>query len=76
MAKHQKHAKLKLRDNDNFAPNEISIVGTNCANISSLVSKVSEKLKSYKLAYFDASHSKNIVKNNLETFTFHHKGTV
>ena len=76
MGKHQKHAKLKLRDNDNFAPNEISIVGTNCSNISSLVSKVSEKLTSYKLAYFDASHSKDVEKNTLETFIFHHKGTV
>jgi len=76
MAKHQKHAKLKLRDNDNFAPNEISLVGTNCANISSLVSKISKKLKSYKLAYFDASHSKDVVKNTVEIFTFHHKGTV
>lgn len=75
MAKHQKHAKLKLRDNDNFAPNEISILGTNCANISNLVSKVSEKLTSYKLAYFDASHTKDIEKNSLEAFTFHHKGT-
>lgn len=75
MGKHQKHAKLKLRDNDNFAPNEISIVGTNCSNISALVSKVSEKLAKYKLAYFDASHSKDGENINLETFTFHHKGT-
>jgi molybdopterin-guanine dinucleotide biosynthesis protein A len=76
MGKHRKHAKLKLRDNDNFAPNEISIVGTNCSNISSLVSNISEKLKNYKLAYFDASHSKDVEKNKVETFTFHHKGTV
>lgn len=76
MGKHQKHAKLKLRDNDNFAPNEISIVGTNCSNISTLVTKISEKLANYKLAYFDASHSKDIDKNTLETYTFHHKGTV
>jgi molybdopterin-guanine dinucleotide biosynthesis protein A len=75
MAKHQKHAKLKLRDNDNFGPNEISILGTNCTNISNLVSKVSEKLANYKLAYFDASHSKDVELNTLETFTFHHKGT-
>jgi len=60
MGKHQKHAKLKLRDNDNFAPNEISIVGTNCSEISRLVSKVSKQLMNYKLAYFDASHSKDI----------------
>jgi len=76
MGKHQKHAKLKLRDNDNFAPNEISILGTNCSNISNLVSKISEKLDNYKLAYFDASHSKDVEELALETFTFHHKGTV
>ena len=44
MAKHQKHAKLKLRDNDTFAPNEIAIVGTKCDVISNLVQQVSEKL--------------------------------
>lgn len=75
MGKHQKHAKLKLRDNDNFAPNEIAIVGTNCSNISTLVSKVTENLSNYKLAYFDASHSKDVEDLSLETFTFHHKGT-
>lgn len=75
MGKHRKHAKLKLRDNDNFAPNEISIVGTNCSNISNLVSQVSEKLGNYKLAYFDASHSKEVQNLKLETVTFHHKGT-
>lgn len=75
MGKHQKHAKLKLRDNDNFAPNEISIVGTNCSNISKLVLKVSEKLSNYKLAYFDASHAKDSEDLAVETFTFHHKGT-
>ena len=75
MGKHQKHAKLKLRDNDNFAPNEISIVGTNCSNISKLVLKVSEKLSNYKLGYFDASHNKNSEDLAVETYTFHHKGT-
>ena len=75
MGKHQKHAKLKLRDNDNFAPNEISIVGTNCNEISNLVNCVSESLTNYKLAYFDASHSKNVEDLALESYTFHHKGT-
>ncbi|WP_111709042.1 NTP transferase domain-containing protein [Lutibacter citreus] len=75
MSKHQKHAKFKLKDNDNFAPNEISLVGTNCSNISNLVTKVSEKLENYKLAYFDASHSKDVQDLKLDTFTFHHKGT-
>jgi len=76
MGNHQKHAKLKLRDNDNFAANEISFVGTNCDLISNLVHQVSEKLPVYKLAYLDASHSKDIELKPLETFTFHHKGTV
>ncbi len=75
MSKHQKHAKLKLRDNDNFAPNEIAIVGTKCAVISNLVHQVSEQLSNYKLVYFDASHSENIESKSMETFTFHHKGT-
>ncbi|NQV78613.1 MAG: NTP transferase domain-containing protein [Lutibacter sp.] len=75
MDKHQKHTKLKLRDNDNFAPNEISFVGTKCDVISNLVKQVSEKLSNYKLAYFDASHSKDIEPKSIETFTFHSKGT-
>ncbi len=75
MSNHRKHAKLKLRDNDNFAPNEIAIVGTKCSVISQLVHMVSEKLPNYKLGYFDASHSNEIALQTLETFTFHHKGT-
>ena len=75
MGKHQKHAKLKLRDNDNFATNEISFVGAKCDLISSLVQQISEKLLHYKLAYFDASHSKNSEPKSIESFTFHHKGT-
>ena len=75
MGKHQKHAKLKLRDNDNYAPNEIAFVGTNCGEISKLVSQVSKQLTNYKLAYFDASHSKDVVLNTVETFTFHHNRT-
>ena len=75
MGNHQKHAKLILRDNDNFAPNEISIVGTKCNIISDLITKVSENLENYKQAYFDASHSKDFEGLNLETYTFHHKGT-
>ncbi len=75
MAKHQKHAKLKLRDNDNFAPNEISILGTKCNVISNLVQQVSNNLSVYKLAYFDASHNNAIEKQTVEKFTFHNKGT-
>ena len=75
MGKHQKHAKLKLRDNDNFAPNEIAFVGTKCDVISNLVAEVSKNLSNYKLAYFDASHSKDVELNSVQTFTFHHKGS-
>ncbi len=75
MGKHQKHAKLRLRDNDNFAPNEIAFVGTKCDVISNLVQQVSKNLTNYKLAYFDASHSKDVAVNAVETFTFHSKGT-
>ncbi|MHB1196220.1 MAG: NTP transferase domain-containing protein [Lutibacter sp.] len=75
MSKHQKHTKLKLRDNDNFAPNEISIVGTKCIVIADLVQQVSAKLTQYKLAYLDASHSEEIEQKIVDSFTFHSKGT-
>jgi len=39
MIKHKKHTNLARRYNDNFAPNEISFLGTNCGNISDLVTK-------------------------------------
>ena len=76
MKKHTKHTNLTRKDNDNFAPNEISILGTNCNNISDLVHNVSQKLSNYKLAYFDASHAKNVDANKLSTYTFHHQGNV
>ncbi|GAB7258107.1 NTP transferase domain-containing protein [Polaribacter sp. OB-PA-B3] len=76
MAKHKKHTNLERRDNDNFAPNEIAILGTNCGVISDLVHKVSQKLSNYKLAYFDASHAKDVERNRLSEFTFHHEGNL
>ena len=76
MAKHTKHTNLERRNNDNFASNEISILGTNCNTISNLVSKVSSKLSNYKLAYFDASHAKDVEENRLSEFVFHHEGNV
>ena len=76
MGKHQKHAKLKLRDNDNFGPNEIAILGTKCDVISNLVQQVSKNLCNYKLAYFDASHSTEIKKSNLSQFVFHAQGNL
>ena len=76
MIKHKKHTNLERRDNDNFAPNEIAILGTNCNTISDLVHKVSERLSNYKLAYFDASHSKDVEENRLSEFVFHHEGNL
>ncbi|WP_375240689.1 NTP transferase domain-containing protein [Polaribacter sp.] len=76
MKKHSKHTNLERRDNDNHAPNEISILGTNCSVISDLVHQVSRKLPSYKLAYFDASHAKNVEGNQLSEYVFHHQGNL
>ena len=76
MNKHQKHTNLVRRNNDNFAPNEIAILGAKCDVISDLVSKVSQNLNNYKLAYFDTSHAKDVVKNKLSEFVFHHEGNL
>jgi molybdopterin-guanine dinucleotide biosynthesis protein A len=76
MKKHTKHTNLVRRNNDNFAPNEISILGTNCGNISDLVHKVSQKLANYKLGYFDASHAKDVDQNKVSEFVFHHDGNL
>jgi molybdopterin-guanine dinucleotide biosynthesis protein A len=74
--KHRKHTNLERRDNGNFAPNEIAILGTNCGVISDLVSKVSHKLSDYNLAYFDASHAKDVEQNKLSEYIFHHQGNL
>ena len=66
MVKHQKHTNLIRRQNDHYASNEISILGTNCGVITELVQKLSEYLSNYKLAYFDASHAQNVVKNKIK----------
>lgn len=74
MSKHQKHTKLKLRENETYAPNEISIVGTNCSNIHQLVTAVSKNLRQYKLAYFDASHNPETEELVVDKYVFHKKG--
>ena len=76
MKKHQKHTNLVRRNNDTFAPNEVTFLGTNCGTISKLVNTLSEKLNQYNLAYFDASHSKEVVPNILSEYVFHHEGNV
>ena len=76
MAKHQKHTNLSRRKNGIYAPNEISILGAKCSIISDLVLQVSKSLSNYNLVYFDASHAKNVEKNVLTDFTFHHDGNL
>jgi len=76
MAKHKKHANLTRKFNDNFATNEVSILGAKCGIIADLVYQVSKKLSNYNLAYFDASHAKNVEENILSEYTFHHEGNL
>tara|TARA_B100000787_G_scaffold152225_1_gene125749 strand:+ start:39765 stop:40871 length:1107 start_codon:yes stop_codon:yes gene_type:complete len=76
MAKHQKHTNLVRRSNGNFAPSEVAFLGSTCAIISEFVQKVSESLSHYNLAYFDASHAKDVKDNKLSDFTFHHDGNL
>ena len=77
MEKHRKHAKLIRRDNGHYAANEIAVLGANCSVINDLVQKVTNKLpKTTKIAYLDASHSKEISKPIMDTFTFHSSGNL
>jgi len=77
MEQHQKHTKLIRRNNDFFAPNEISILGSNCSIIADFVQKTSKILqKKAKIAYFDASHNKEIQAPFLDVFTGHHSGNL
>ena len=74
--KHQKHTNLTKKHNDNYAPNEVAILGAKCGIIADIVTQVSNKLSNYNLAYFDASHAKDVVPNKLSEFTFHHEGNL
>lgn len=76
MAKHTKHTNITKRNNDTFAPNELVLLGTKCGVISDVVHQVSKKLSNYQLAYFDASHAKDVVKNTLSEYVFHHEGNI
>lgn len=76
MTKHQKHTNLTRRKNGKFAPNEVSVLGAKCSIISDLVHEVSTNLSQYNLAYFDASHAKEVPQNQLSDFTFHHEGNL
>ena len=75
--KHQKHTKLIRRENDNFASNEIAILGSKCSIIAELVQKIGKNLqKTSKIAYFDASHKDTIKVPIVDEFVAHHKGTM
>lgn len=74
--KHTKHTSLEKKHNDNFAPNEVAILGTQCGTIANLVYQISEKLSQYNLGYFDASHVKDIEQNIISEYTFHHDGNL
>jgi len=76
MTKHTKHTNITKRKNDTFAPNELVLLGTKCGVIADLVNRVSEKLSNYKLAYFDASHAKDVRENSLSEYVFHHEGNL
>lgn len=76
MIRHQKHTNLTRRKNGNFAPNELAVLGAKCSIISDLVHKVSQSLSQFNLAYFDASHAKEVESNLVSDFTFHHKGNL
>ncbi|MCF6348528.1 MAG: NTP transferase domain-containing protein [Flavobacteriaceae bacterium] len=75
--KHQKHTKLKRRESDIFAPNEIAILGTKCSIIADFVQKTSKKFqKTAKIAYLDASHNNEIQAPILDVYTTHHSGNL
>jgi len=76
MTKHTKHTNITKRKNDTYAPNELVLLGTKCGVISNIVQQVSNKLTRYKLAYFDASHAKDVPGNTLSEYVFHHQGNV
>ncbi|CAM1370974.1 Molybdenum cofactor guanylyltransferase [Tenacibaculum sediminilitoris] len=74
--KHTKHTNLVKKHTDNFAPNEIAILGTKCGVIANLVHEVSKRLPNYNLGYFDASHAKDVEQNTVSEYTFHHEGNL
>lgn len=75
--KHQKHAKLVRRNNDIFAPNEITILGVKCSIIANFVQKITQKLqKEAKIAYLDASHADELLRETHDTFTTHSSGNL
>ena len=76
MHQHQKHSNIARKLNNNFAPNEVAILGTKCSTIRNLVYEIAKQLSQYNMAYFDASHAKDVASNFLSEYTFHHDGNL
>ena len=77
MGEHRKHTKLKLRNNGNYAPNEISILGAKCSIIEELVQNITKKLKkTAKVAYLDASHNTAVESIELDSFIYNASGNL
>ncbi len=75
--KHYKHAKLARRKNDNFAPNELTVLGSKCSIIADFVQKMSKKLqKRAKIGYLDASHAETTEPPILDEFIAHQSGNL
>jgi len=75
MTKHQKHTALIRRKSNNYAINEIAILGVKCTIIDDLCQKIAKKLqKTAKIAYLDASHAKDSEVPFIDTYTFHDLG--
>ncbi len=76
MKKHQKHAKLTRRENGNYAPTELAVLGTSCGVVASLIAKITTSLPRYVCSYLDASHAKEVAAVPVSTHVFHKEGTV
>ncbi|MCK0130255.1 NTP transferase domain-containing protein [Flavobacteriaceae bacterium F08102] len=70
MKKHQKHTSLVRRKIKNYAPTEISILGTKCSVIAKLVQKIAHfDPTSLKIGYLDASHNEAYVPPSFDSYT-------
>ncbi len=77
MKKHRKHAKLTRRNFGNYAHNEIAFLGVKCSIISNLTQNIVKNIRnSAKIAYLDASHTKEIITPVIDDFTFHSSGNL
>ncbi len=75
MGKRRKHTKLIQRKNGYFAPNEISILGSDCSVISDFIKNITKNLPlSKKLAYLDASQNNKEITQRIDTFLFNESG--